>query len=383
MPDPAPSGVVIEVLESAVLVVTGEVQVVEAFGDGAYQAGVGIDQSLAGGEPPAVIHVVWEERAASRPPRLVSGDRVLLGLERHSETSRWRARQLSSELRWAIADEAAAFLRRPGVGEVSVLEHFLALPSEHRNGPDGARHLLALAASAQPPLALAAARRLAATASTALPPSVAALAMQGLARPESTGVPTALVNWIAQRQPAGLVASLDRGLAQTDAAPAWVRARAQLPGTFEARLGSLEADGRPAMRAAVAATTTNGSRWTKLSTDEDAAVREAAAARPVPDGGSLALLEPSLSDPEPRVRIAAARTLAAHGDDAVPLLQRVGMESTSPARETALAALGLISSADASQAISTIARDHDDAGMRALAELALTRKLGDVHPVDP
>lgn len=386
VPAVAPGRDLVRSLEQAPLVVVARVGAVVPIGAGAYRTQLTIEQRLLGASTGAALGVAWEERAPSRPARLVTGDRILVGLEPLVVTSAWRTRlgREASVPPLTIAGYGKAWLPRPDGSEVALLRHYLSLPIDARRGPDARRHLLALAADAQPPLAVSAADRLAAIGSgTALRPAVAALVVGALERPAKTGVPDAIADWIAASKPAGLVGALDRALTRPGAAPGLAIARARLGDGAEAVLSSHARDSRPAMRAAVARTTTDSRLLARLVRDPDPRVREASASRLGGTAANLVLLEESLSDPVASVRGAGARAFAALGDPAVEPLHRIVREADAPARETALAALSLIGSPAASRAIADITANHPEEGIRELARLAITGRIGDVHAVDP
>ena len=358
----SPARELVQALEDARGVVVGEVTLVSRLGAGAYVAELAVEQVVAGDVPESGLAVAWEERAPSRPARLARGDRVLLGLEPLLRTSAWRDRLADhrKSAPWTIASRGGAWLARPAANEVAMLAHFLALPPGARSGPDGVRHLLALAAHASPPLARAAGDRLQRTAARVdLPPAVVSLVATALERPETRGVPASMVNWIAAKTPVGL------------------------EGGVGALLASLADDSRPAVRAAVAGNVSEPERLAKLLADPEPTVREAAVVRladVAPDSKALAR---ALADPAPLVRAAAARGLARRGDAAIATLHRISLEEGSPTREAALASLRLIGTRKAAAAITAIAASHPDPGMRKLAEFALTGRIGQVHRAEP
>ena len=114
---------------------------------------------------------------------------------------------------------------------------------------------------------------------------------------------------------------------------------------------------------------------------DPAEVRAAALQRLVELRGPAAL-EPALAalgDGDPSVRLAAAQALGSLGADAVPRLREAAMGWPRPAAEAALVGLVATRSPAGARALAEIARDHPDETVRRLADLALTRRLGEPH----
>ena len=382
----APSAALVQALEDAPLVLVGEVGSVSALGGSAYRTRLAVEQVLAGSPPGGPVGLAWEERAPSRPPRFAAGDRVLVGLKPLAMSSGWRDRLAPFEGRGdllTIAADGQAWYPQPGAGELGLLEHLLALAPSARSGADGARHLLALAARAGPQLARSAAARLQQTdAGAEIAPETLPLVIEALARPGTTGVPTAMVEWVAVRRPPGLAEALDGALRKPGAAAGWFEARAQLDAggvDFDA----LARHPSAAMRGVAARTSSDPTQLAGLAADADPAVREDAVTRLADAAPDSPALERALGDAASPVRAAAARGLAARGDVSIAALHRVTLEEASPARETALAALGLIGTSGSASALAEIASSHPDPGMRQLAEIALTRTVGHVHQPEP
>jgi hypothetical protein len=108
-------------------------------------------------------------------------------------------------------------------------------------------------------------------------------------------------------------------------------------------------------------------------------VRVAAAQRLLELRGAAAIepLLPALADPDGSVRGAALRALAALGDPAVAPLRRVADGGDEQAARSAVAALALSASPAAHAALVEIAAGSPDPSLRALADVALGRPIGE------
>jgi hypothetical protein len=388
-PKPAAEGTaLLEALEAAPLAVVGTIEGRSALDARGWRATVAVESALVGSaEPGQRVVIAWEELAGSRPPRFANGDRVLLALEPLVAGSLWRKRfQDPREIPSAsgVAQRGAAFLRTPAPGSVSILQHYLLLPADLRSGPAGQRHLLALAADAQRPLAVSAARRLAALTSGApLGGDDAPLVLRALARAESDAeLATSLLSWIERRQPLGLVPALDAALAARAGAPAtFVRARGLLgeglPGERErALLASPSADLRAA--AASVASPAAASRLADLLRRDPASeVRLAALRRLARLEGPAALesLLDAFDDADPAVRNEAALHAAAFGPEVVPRLQDAAGWPW-PAPQSAVLGLSHSNNDAARAVLAKLAEEHPDVRVRTLAEIALGRSIG-------
>ena len=386
---PAQEGLrLIEALETAPLAVVGELGEPGALDTHGWRATLTVESALVGDAKPGdPVVIAWEELAAERTPRFAAGDRVLVALEPLASGSLWRARfpDVKEYVRVrAVAQRGLAFLRSPSLGSLEVLAHFLALPPGERAGPTGQAHLLALAADGERALAVSAAGRLATLRGDHLEPERAALALRALARGERDDeLADALLAWVDRAQPDGLAAPLDAALAANAGAPAiFVRARGLLPGGVASdRLTVLLAAPSPAQRAAAAgaATPAQRDRLAQLARNDPAPeVRSAALRRLVRVEGpdSLETLLATFSDREPTLRAEAAQLVAGLGPAAVPRLREVALGWPDPAPRTAVVALGLVNSADASAVLRELADTHPDPTVRALAGVAIGRPLG-------
>jgi len=386
---------VVAALEAAPLVVVAEVEGTRALGGSAQLATLRVEHALRGAlDGGEAVDVAWEELAASRAPRLQRGERVLLGLEALGGASIWRSRlpdphQRSRTL--AIALRGGAFVRSPGAAATSSLEHYLSLPATERSGTRGVARLADIAASAAPPLAASALRRLAGVPDldAALTPEAAATIARVLVRADRNETLTrALLSLCAQRRPQALRAPLIEIVArgpERDAATTALRALAGIDGALDAQrsrelLGSASPERRRIGARHASGPTAAARLETVLRNEPEAAVREAAAAR-LPEllrSDAVPALADALADPAPRVRIAAARGLAALGDDALPALRRVAAGKGDPAR-AAVMALSLAGTPASSSALRDIARDHPDPTLRRLAAVALGGDFAPAH----
>ena len=388
-PRPAAEGTaLIEALEAAPLGVVGTIEGCTALDARSWRATVAVESALVGSaEPGKRIVIAWEELASTRPPRFANGDRVLLALERLAAGSLWRKRfedprELSSV--HGVAQRGAAFLRMPAPGSVSILQHYLLLPADLRAGPAGQRHLIALAADAQRPLALSAARRLAALASGApLGAEDAALVLSALARAESDAeLATSLLSWIERRQPLGLIPALDAAQGVPAGAPAiFVRARGRLgEGLPGERERALLASPSAALRAAAAdvAGPAQIARLAELVRGDRVPDVRLAALKRLARLDAAAALEPLLAafaDADAAVRNAAALHVAAFGPEVVPRLREAAGRPW-PAPQSAVLGLSHANSEESRAALAELAEEHPDERVRTLAAVALGRPIG-------
>jgi hypothetical protein len=338
----------------------------------------------------ARLPVAWEELSPARPPRFADGDRVLVALEPLAGGSIWRQRIQDPAARastYAIAEQGDAFLRDPATGETQLVLHFLALPSVLRDGNPGAAHLVKLAESASPPMAMAALERLGLVPELdrALDPASASRLVQVLLRepPELREAALALV----EQQRLGSLRDPLARLAVPDATGPWpvYEALARLDGSLtaaatDALLGretSAEHRAVGARRAAPAAAVRLASL---LRRDPSPAVRAAAVERLVEIGGIAEIDRVlfALGDPDQEVRVRAMLAVGDLGDAAVPALRRVVETGQVEAAKTAVGALGA-TGPDGMAALAEIAETHPDESVRLLASIAIGRDIGHVH----
>ena len=387
-PGPAAEGTaLIEALEASPLGVAGTIEDPRALDARSWRATVVVESVLTGPvEPGQRVVIAWEELVGSRPPRFVSGQRVLLALEPLAAGSLWRQRFSDAQAlsrAEGIAQRGAAFLRDPALGSVSLLEHYLELPADLRSSPAGQRHLVALAAEGQRPLALSAARCLAAlTGGEALGDEEATLVLGALARADSDAeLATSLLIWIERRQPVGIVPALDAALDRPSLPAIFVRARGRLgEGLPEARQRTLLASPSAALRAAAAevAGAAQTARLAELLRRDRVSEVRLAALKRLAQLDGVAALEPLLgafADADAGVRSAASLQVAGFGPEVVPRLRDVAGWPW-PASESAVAALHLTNGDAARAALASLAEEHPDPRVRTLARVALGRPIG-------
>jgi len=386
---PAAEGTaLVEALEAAPLALVGTIEGRSALDATGWRADVAVEQVLVGSAGSATVVIAWEELAPSRPPRFGRGERVLLALEPLAGGSLWRKRfpdpqQLLAA--HAVAQRGTAFLRRPSLGSVSILQHYLSLPAALRGSPAGQRHLLALAADAERPLAVSAARRVSELRGDgALGAGDAGLVLRALARGASDPeLASALLIWIERRQPLGLAPALDAALAAPGGAPAtFVQARGLLGDGLPAeRERALLASPSPEQRAAAAGVAGPAQRdrlADLVRRDPAPEVRTAALRRLARLDGpaSLETVLDAFDDRETSVRNAAALQAAAFGPEVVPRLLDVAQQRPWPASQAAVRALRTANVPEARAALAQLADEHPDQRVRALASVALGRALG-------
>jgi hypothetical protein len=205
-----------EALESARLVVVGEVRETTELDRHGRQALLVVESTLVGEVTGETLPVVWEELSAQRAPRFAKGDRILLVLESLTGGSLWRERipDPAAYLRARrVAQRGLAFVRSPSLGSLLQLQHYLALGPADRTGPVGQGRLLALAAEAEPALAVSAAAQLAARADPGgFDGAQAPLALAALARADTEpALESPLLAWVERVQPAGVAACASSG----------------------------------------------------------------------------------------------------------------------------------------------------------------------------
>jgi HEAT repeat protein len=376
-------------LESAPLVVVGTIAGRTALDAQGWRANVVVESTLVGAAAPgAPLVIAWEELAASRPPRFGNGDRVLLALEPLTAGSLWRQRFGDPKALLAargIAQQGSAFLRAPSLGSTTLLEHYLLMPAEIRDGPAGERLLIALAADAERPLAVSAATRLTTlTGEATLGVEEAQDVLRALARADSDAELAApLLIWIERRQPVGLAPALDAALAAPTKAPAtFVQARGVLgEGLAPERARALLASKSAAHRAATAGVSgpDQAGRLAQLVRSDPAPeVRLAALRRLAQLRGpaSLDTVLQAFDDENAEVRNEAALLAAAFGPTVVPRLREVADGWPWPASQTAVVALRSANSPESTAALVHLADEHPDERVRTMAAVALGRGIG-------
>lgn len=381
---------VIAALESAPGAVVAEVVETRRLDRQAWSATLAVETPLRGGlARGAQVSIAWEELAPSRRARFARGERILVALEPLSGASIWLGRIPDPKARTATLSPALrgdAFLRRPSIRAVRVLEHYLALSPEGRADTPGIGYLAELAARAELPLARSAVERLGERPELdgRLDPGGAQLLVDALLRPDSTAqLQDAVVELVGSRQLESLREPLQRATQQDTLAPAAVYAAlARLDGELSAgtteRLLQTEASYR-AVAARHAGGPNSGDLLGRLiRTDPDAAVRSAAIERLLELEGRAALprVATGLYDRELDVRMTAAQGLGSLGAAAVPELERTADRGDREAAQAAVAGLMLTESREGREALGRIADAHPDEAIRKLARAALGQPIG-------
>lgn len=375
----APGAPLLAALESAPVAALVRVDAVQAVDASGRAANVAVLQPLRGTAAGASLTVLWEELARGRPPRLAGGQTVLVALVAPPSGSLWTQRRRDRPGALAIAGHGDALLHAPPPRDLELLSRYAALPLDAEPAARAAV-LLELAGTASAPLAGAAIARLA-----AVPALTAAIPDQGL---------VALLDWAGdgERAPAERAAIV--ALAGTARRPATRPALERLArpgGAFEVEaLTALAAlDGglpptraealldrpQPAARAVGARFASGNAVERRLPAlvrdDPDPRVRAAAAITLAATRTAWGVdgCVPALADTDPSVRAAAAQALGALGAAAVPQLDDVARTRSAEARG-ALTALAL-AGPSGEQALRRLSVELADPKLRAFARLAL------------
>lgn len=381
----------LEAAPTAVVAVVAEPRRIDAHG---FAARLRVESSLAGPVPAgAELRIAWEELASSRATRFAEGERVVIALEPLPGASIWAARFPDPKLRsgvFGVSMRGDAFLRAPSALAVERLEHYLKLAASDREGTNGVALLAEIAALCEPPLAVSAAERLARHSGLdeKLDPAAAALMVRALLRTDAgPALSTALLEVVARERPAALRAPLEALASREALAPAVVfEALAALDsGVAPARAARLLSDASPAHREVAVRHASGPDARVELArlarSDPASSVRAVAVERLLALGGASAVEDglSALHDPDPSVRGAAARALGSLGASAIPGLRRKVDSNDPDAARAAVVALHLTGSPTAVAALAEIADSHRDESVRALAAIALGRKIGHVH----
>ena len=344
-----------------------------------WSARLTIVRPLRGGAAGDQLAVVWEEVARGRPPRLSSGQEVLVALAPAPSGSLWRQREQAVPGALALAGDGEALLAAPSRRDVELLAILTALPAA-ASPADRAAALADLALGGSPPLALAALARLSAEAPLAAALAEARLVALATAagdaqRPQSVRV--ALVSAAgAMRRPAARPPLLAHATPGNPLEAPALLALASIDGGLPADQAAALLDrDDPALRAIGARFASGNAVARRLPAlvrgDPDPRVRAAAATALAATrtvwgvDGCL----PALADRDPTVRAAAASALGALGANAVPTLERVARTQPAEARG-ALAALALAGPTGA-DALRRLSAELPDEELRAFARLAL------------
>jgi hypothetical protein len=384
----------VEAAETAPVTVVGHVLEHRRIDQHGYTALLRVEMALRGPlELGSEVRIAWEELAASRAPRFQEGDRILVSLERLAGASIWQARFPEPATRvkvLGVAMRGDAFLQRPSLGSASVLQHYLALTAEDRDGAPGAGYLVDLALGAELPLAGDAVRRLARRARHArldadLGERGGGRLVRAMLRPDASDeFQDAIVELIGSRQLGSTRPALE-ALVGSEATPQAIvfAALGQLDGGLSPELTAALLKRSPPRYREVAARFASGpeadATLARLARSDPAPeVRARAIERLVERRGQEAIdsVVPGLSDPEASVRGAAVRGLGSLGAPAVPALKRVIEDDDAEAAKSALAALAINGSPAARAALYEVAETHPDETLRTLAEIALGRPVG-------
>jgi len=387
---PAAGGVqLLEAMETATAVVVGRITDVERLDTHGYAAKLSLE-TIPGTSPERIdtsqpIRIAWEELSRGRPPRFAVGDRILVCLEPLPSASIWTRRLPDAATRAhtaGIAMNGDAFLRKPGLGTLDVLHHYLALARSERDSTRSVDQLSRLAASAQPALAISASRQLARIEDlpAKLTPAAATRLTRALAREDLPGEFAEIwLTTLSRARGSRLEAALRQALLEEDASPRLFEALARVATLSNAQTSFLEAHASARYRLVLAATSRNPAQLRGLAHDDaDASVRSAALTQLVRLEGARALDDTllSLADADPQVRAVAAQEAGGLGEVAVPGLESVAygrFEACADSREAPRSALAGLSRAGSPgrKSLAKIASDHPQEALRQLARIAL------------
>ena len=342
-----------------------------------YAATLRVDRVVAGGAVTSQL-IAWEEPTAARAPRLAPGDRILVALDDLPRSSLWQSRLPAGEA-LLVAAAGNAFARDPSAAALDAVAAFLEIPPPDRNGAAGDIALANLLAQPDPVLAAAALRRLR-TSSAPLPDAAVAAVERTLAdgaRPPD--LRSGILGLVAERRAVALRPTVERlAAAPSDVAAVAIDTLGQLDGglpdeTVNALLDSDDPE-RRAVGARFVGAALAERRLPELSrSDPDARVRAAAAGALVATNTSWGLAAgiDALADREPAVRSAAAHAIARLGPVALPALDQC-IALANPSAPGAIATLALMGPS-ASSRLAAIAETHGDHRLRELALLGLGR----------
>jgi hypothetical protein len=382
--EPAAGGAALmRAVETARATVVGVVREPAPIDRHGWAARLEIERVLAGAlEPGATVRIAWEELARGRPPRFAADDRVLVALDPRPGGSLWRERFPKQEL-LAVGAEGNGFLRAPDAATIARVGAYLHVPEAEREGPTGVAALVHLAVDAAPRVAWGAIGRLRGI--RGLATKLAEVDEARLARAlddpsRELELRSGVLGLIGER---GLHELRPALVSQTRRdspleADAW-RALAALdgglaPSRVAVLLESQKAELRTIAVGHARGTPSEANVKALLRRDPDANVRVAAVEAWVAWHGAAVLddAEPALFDPDPAVRLAAARAIGGLGAPAVPRLavlvedRRAG-EVVAPM--TALSFAGVAGH----EALVRISFEHPDERVRKLAMLILGR----------
>lgn len=389
--------------ESAPRLLIGTVSDLESVLHGGWVATVDVERVLRGEQPKArQVEFAWEEPVPGLPSRIEEGCRILFAIDTMSTASIWKQRVPDSTHRkrlHSLADEANAFVERPSGSELADLEHYLALSGDARRGDAGVVYLAALAARAQPRLALSALATLDSFSklSTRLNPISKnhvcdAIMRSGSAPAEArsgteSDVGAAALALVERRRLESLRPVLETRIAQLEpSAPAVLYAAlgaidGQIPDDIALELlASASVEHR--LAAARWASGEKGIQQIRhlLRWDPDPGVRAAAVQRLLQLESSRGLDDAirSLEDPASEVRLTAIRAISALDPEAVGELEYVVKTGSTEGARSAIVTLSMMG-VEAHELLLEISEQHPDKSVRALAGIAVGKPLGHTH----
>jgi hypothetical protein len=360
-----------------------------------WSAGAEVERVLGrregSGSEETTIPIVWEELATARPARFGDDERVLLCLEALPGASIWRERLPDAVLRertLSVAEGGDAFVRRPSLATLTLLDHYLVLAAEDRQGAPGAAYLARLSRDGELPLARDAVDRLARLPGLdgLLDSTAGGWLVAALLRPDAdSALQDEIVRLVAERRPEAIRPALRTKLSDP-AAPAvlYIAWAALEDGLSVSVARELLARGSPAHRLAAARAVT-GEESARILVplvrgDPEPQVRAAAVARLIalraPEALDAGLA--ALRDEDTGVRAEAAHGLAMLGGRSVPgLLDVVEMGPAAASQAAVLALSGI--DPEGLVALREVAASHADPGIRMLARMALGQDMQAPH----
>jgi len=366
--------------ESAVATVVGRIEEPTRIDHDGYQAWLVVEHTLQGRLPAARVRIAWEELSASRPVRFKERDRVLVALAPLPSASLWRNRfpqaDAAAEV-FVVAEEGDAFVVHPDRESITGLAAYLTLPSAERAGSSGSAALAFLVARGAPLLAVACASALRDSPDES-PLTAAAESdlLKALQTREQPAIQALLVEIATRRRLKGLRRGLeDLGRRNPDLAlPASLAVATIDGGMGDETVLALLRDADPVKRN-VAVRFARGAAVEQLlpllRSDPDPRVRAAAAVTLIDQRGSAAMAQviAALGDPDGFVRAEAARAIGSLGAVAVEPLLAAAQCGPEPAAQAAI--LAIESTGAGNEALHELADHHPQASVRRLAKLAL------------
>lgn len=385
-PAPAPGGApVLRGAESARRVVVGRIDAVSKIDRHGWRATLAIERDLlapAASEAPSTetITIGWEELADGRPPRFVSGTRVLVALEPLPGQTLWRQRFPKRD-GFAVAERGTAFFGDPDLATLDALARYLRVAPAEREQSPGVEALAELVRAAAAPLAEGAVARL-----DAIPglggklrePAALALgaAIADAGRPES--LRRSLLRLAGTRRLDALRAQAADLAARPGplAGDAWAALAALddgLPVDTVKRLMDNEDAAVRVVAVRYAPGTSEQARALLLAkSDASPAVRAAALEVSIATGAPEALDAgfAALDDPDPSVRVAASEALGARGAEVVPKLREMALARSGKDASGPLGALAF-AGPEGQATLLELSHTHPNADTRGLARLLL------------